>query len=55
MTPGAIPPRFRPRTVLALALLAAGLAGCSTVRSWAQLGTNHPAQAGASISVPIGK
>jgi hypothetical protein len=40
--------------------LAAGLAlialtGCSTMHSWIQAGSSHPATAGASVSVPFGK
>jgi len=40
---------------LLLATLAVALSGCSTLHGWAQLGSNHPAQAGASVSVPVGK
>ncbi|MBS0662451.1 MAG: hypothetical protein JSR48_04255 [Verrucomicrobia bacterium] len=48
--------RFAPRIRLLLAgLCAAVLAGCSSVHSWVQLGSDHPARAGASVSVPLGK
>jgi hypothetical protein len=44
-------------TILTLgALLVLGsLAGCATFHSWAQLGSNHPAAAGASVTIPLGK
>ena len=38
---------------LILALASAGLAGCSTVKPWAQGGSDHPAQAGGSVRVPF--
>ncbi len=36
-------------------LCVALLAGCSAVHSWVQLGSDRPARAGASVSVPLGK
>ncbi|MEI7553552.1 MAG: hypothetical protein WCL24_14620 [Verrucomicrobiota bacterium] len=36
-------------------LILAGLAGCRTLHGWAQLGSNHPAQAGASVRLPLGR
>lgn len=45
--------RFLSVPFFAAALLA--LAGCSTLHSWAQVGSDHPARAGASVSVPLGK
>ncbi len=40
---------------VALVLPLAGLTGCSTVHGWAHGGSSHPAVAGASVSVPLGK
>lgn len=31
------------------------LTGCSTMHSWVQGGSSHPATAGASVTLPIGK
>ena len=47
-----IPPALR---ALVLGLALAGLTGCSTFHGWAQASSAHPATAGASISVPLGK
>lgn len=47
-------PWFTPRAFAAsLALVA--LSGCSTMHSWVQGGSSHPATAGASVTLPIGK
>jgi len=40
---------------LLVALMSLSLAGCSSLHGWAQFGSNHPAQAGAGVSVPLGK
>jgi uncharacterized protein YceK len=50
-------PRFPFVTALAVAagLLLAGLTGCSTLHSWVQASSGHPATAGASMTVPLGK
>ena len=57
MTHHPMHPRFFRITTLALGALLAlgGLAGCATLHSWAQVGTGHPAAAGASVSIPLGK
>ena len=36
-------------------LVASGLTGCTTLHGWAQLGSDRPATAGASVSLPLGK
>lgn len=48
--------RFRFAVLALVALLVlAGLTGCGTLHGWTQVGTNHPATAGGSISIPLGK
>jgi uncharacterized protein YceK len=40
---------------LVLGLFLAGLAGCTTIHSWAQGGAGQSPNAGASVSLPFGK
>jgi hypothetical protein len=57
MTHSAMPSRLpRHLSLVAFALLAlSGFGGCTTLRGWTQLGSDHPAEAGASVSLPLGK
>jgi len=50
-------PSRRPSATLVFAalLVLASLAGCSTVRGWAQGGSGHSPTAGATVSLPLGK
>jgi len=36
-------------------LLLATLAGCTSLHSWAQAGSDHPLRGGASVDVPLGR
>ncbi len=57
MIHSAMPARFSRFASLAFAALLAlsGLTGCATLHGWAQLGSDHPSTAGASVSLPLGK
>ncbi len=57
MTHPVMPPRSsRLASLAVIALLAvSSLAGCTTLHGWAQVGSDHPSTAGASVSLPLGK
>jgi hypothetical protein len=57
MTHSAMPSRpswFASLAVIAV-LAVSSLAGCTTLHGWAQLGSDHPSTAGASVTLPLGK
>jgi hypothetical protein len=47
-------PRFASLAIVTLLTLS-GLTGCTTLHGWAQLGSDRPSTAGASVSLPLGK